>query len=121
MPREMKRRDFLQLSVAGTALGLGASSMAAFAAGPTRSKLISPGCRRSKVKVARLYLGNPHGHWPAARSGPRGGDPLLQGQRSTTLKDELADVEFVVDQLVTSAQQVEAAQGQPARRSTASW
>ena len=26
--------------------------------------LISPGCRRSKVKVAKLYLGKPKAHWP---------------------------------------------------------
>ena len=106
MPQEMKRRDFLQLSVAGTALGLGASGMAVFAANPTGSKLVSPGCRRTKVKVARLFMGIPHGHWPRP-------DLDLEGEVRSykaafdTLKDKLADVEFVVDQLVTSPRQIE--------------
>ena len=106
MPQEMKRRDFLQLTVAGTALGLGASGMAAFAAGPAASKLVSPGCRGSKVKVARLFIGAPVGHWP------RPDLDLADEVRSykatfDELKGELADVEFVVDELVTSAKQIE--------------
>jgi hypothetical protein len=104
----MKRRKFLQLSVAGTALGLGASGMAAFAEGPPGSKLISPGCRRSKTKVARLFLEGPRPyHWP---------DPHLdleaevRSYRATfdALKDELAGVEFVTDAVVSSPAQVKA-------------
>jgi hypothetical protein len=103
----MKRREFLQLSVAGTALGLGASGMAS-AAGSMASNLNSPGCRRSKAKVARLFLeGSPQHHWP---------DPKIDlkaevaAYRATfdSLKDELAGVEFVVDEWVTSPAQVKA-------------
>ena len=38
--------------------------MLALGAGASGTKLISPGCRRSKVKVARLYLAIPGGGWP---------------------------------------------------------
>jgi hypothetical protein len=106
MLQEMKRRDFLQLSIAGAALGLSASSMAAFAAGPTGSKLISPGCRQSKVKVARLFMAAPHGHWPRPDLDL---DDEVRSYKAAfdALKNDLADVDFVVDELVTSAGQIE--------------
>jgi hypothetical protein len=106
MPRDIKRRDFIQLSTAGVALGLGWQSAMAFAAGPSGSKLISPGCRRSKVKVARIYLGYPRAGWPSPEMDL---DEEIRSYKATfeTLKGELADVEFVVDQLVASPEQLE--------------
>jgi hypothetical protein len=73
------------------------------AAVPT--SLISPGCRRSKVKVARLFLGSPSGLWPK---------PNLDFQKEmdsyrqefARRKEEFADVEFPVDELITSVQQL---------------
>jgi hypothetical protein len=107
----MQRREFLQLTAAGAALGLGASGLGAFAAAPLHgSRLLSPGCRRTKVKVARIYMGSPRGHWPTPLLNI---DDEVRSYQGTfdSLKDEWADVEFVADQLVTSAQQVEALQG----------
>jgi len=106
MQPEVRRREFLQLAVAGTALGLGTSNIAAFAGDPGPTKLISPGCRRSKVKVARLFMGTPGAHWPKPKL------DLAEEVGSykaafETLKDDLADVEFVIDQLLTSPKQVE--------------
>jgi L-fucose isomerase-like protein len=107
MHGEIKRREFLQFSVAGTALGLAGPGMFAWAGDPVRSKLISPGCRRSKVKVARLYLGKPHAHWPDPTMDF---DAEIRSYQATFqgLKEELADVEFVVDQVVSSPKEVAA-------------
>ena len=75
------------------------------------SPVISPGCRGSKVKVARLYVASTHGLWPK---------PGLQLEEEVrvyqaafdSLKNELTDVQFVPDQIVTSPQQVEAMRDQ---------
>jgi len=105
MSPEMKRREFLQLSVAGAALGVGASSLGALAANSGGSKLISPGCRRTKLKVARLYMGLPHAHWPTPKLDL---EEEVRSYQATfdTLNSELADVQFVADQLITSPQQL---------------
>jgi hypothetical protein len=98
------RRAFLQqaaMAVAASAL----SSSAPLSASQLKTALISPGCRRSKVKIAKLYLGVPKAHWPT---------PLLdlkaERQRYekefAKMKDEFADVDFVVNELVTSPEQV---------------
>ena len=55
MKKEIKRREFLQLSAAGGAIYLGGTGMSAFAANPKR-KFVSPGCRGTKIKVARIYI-----------------------------------------------------------------
>ena len=110
MSRTIQRREFLQFTIAGTA-GLTLSSFIARTTAAAGSPLISPGCRRSKVKVARLYVGNPQGLWPT---------PHLQleeearGYQATfdSLQQEVSDVEFVPDQIVTSAEQVRAMQDQ---------
>ena len=109
MTSGIKRREFLQLTATATAFGIAGPNLVTFAAspGPATTKLVSPGCRRSKVKVARLYMGNPGAHWPTPKLN------LKEEVRSyqpafDALKDELADVDFFVDQLVTSPQQVRA-------------
>ena len=109
MREEINRREFIQLTVAGGALFLGGSSgILAFAANSKPTKLISPGCRGSKVKVARIYMATPTDPWSLW---PK---PNLDLQKEirfyesefAKLKDELSDVEFVVDELVTSTEQV---------------
>lgn len=103
MHEEMERREFLQLALVGTALGLSPCAGAMPVAPGQVTKLISPGCRRTKVKVARIYLGNPQGGWPLPASKLN-----LEHERRSyqatfeSLRDELADVDFFVDQLVTS-------------------
>ena len=104
MHNEMKRREFMQLTIAGTAMGLGGTCAAAWAADPGVPGLVSPGCRGSKVKVARLLVGTPGGHWP------RPDLDIEEEARSyraamEKMKPELADVEFPVDELITSAGQ----------------
>jgi len=89
------------MAVAASALGSSAPSSAS----QPKTALISPGCRRSKVKIAKLYLGTPKAHWPT---------PLLdlkaERQRYekefAKMKDEFADVDFVVNELVTSPEQM---------------
>ncbi len=105
MSDSLNRREFLQITATGSALCLAAPGMLAFGAKSEKTKLISPGCRRSKVKVARIYMGNAKGLWPK---------PNLDFQQEIKsyetefgkLKDELSDVEFVVDDLVTSPERI---------------
>ncbi len=106
MENGMNRRELLQMTAAGSAAYLvGAEVLAAAAIGPKESKLISPGCRRTKVKVARLYMGLPNPHWP--KPGLNLAEEIrFYGSEFAKLKDQLSDVEFVPDQLVSSAQQV---------------
>lgn len=99
-----QRRDFLRLTLAGTAAGWGLSGWARAAQrGP--SKLISPGCRRSKVKVARIYMASPHGAWPHPKLDVQAEHRSYQ-EAFQTMAEDLADVDFFVDQLVTSAEQL---------------
>ncbi|MBN1854539.1 MAG: hypothetical protein JW829_17540, partial [Pirellulales bacterium] len=86
---------------------LAGSGMFAGAAEFGRSKLISPGCRKSKVKVARLWLGKPHSLWPDPNIDL---DAEIRSYQATfeTLKDELADVEFVADRVISTPDQVQA-------------
>ncbi|MHC4483339.1 MAG: hypothetical protein ACYSW4_07295 [Planctomycetota bacterium] len=107
MKRAINRREFLELTVAGGALCLAGPSVLAFGANTKGLKLISPGCRGTKVKVARLYMGKPENpYWPK---------PNLDLQKEVRfyesefakLKGELYDVDFVVDELVASESEVE--------------
>ena len=109
MGKEINRREFIQLSAAGGALFLGGGSgILAFAANSKPTKLISPGCRGSKVKVARVYMANPADPWslwPKPNLDLKKEIEFYESEFAK-LKDELSDVEFVVDELVTSAEQV---------------
>ncbi|MEJ2704358.1 MAG: hypothetical protein P8Z79_18135 [Sedimentisphaerales bacterium] len=104
MASEMNRREFVQLTAAGGALCLGGMGLSAFAASGG-SKLISPGCRGTKVKVARIYMGTSHGLWPEPRMDFRKEIRFYESEFAK-LKDELSDVEFTVNQLISSADQV---------------
>jgi hypothetical protein len=102
---EINRRKFLQITAAGSALYLGGSGILAFGANPKRPRLISPGCRRTKVKVAKIYMGTSHGLWPKPKLDLKNEVRFYESEFAK-LKDELSDVEFVVDELVTSAEKV---------------
>jgi hypothetical protein len=72
--------------------------------------LVSPGCRKSRVKVAKLYLGIPNALWPTPKM-----DLKTEAQRYESefgrMKGDFADVDFVVNDIVTSkdrAQQIAA-------------
>jgi len=106
MRNTMKRREFIELTLASSALCLGGSGVWAFAASPNGPKLVSPGCRKTKVKVARLYLGDPQfPAWPKPDLNLED-EVRFYGSEFAKLGKEMADVEFVVDELVTAADQV---------------
>jgi hypothetical protein len=105
MQGEINRRELLKLAAAGSAAYLGGPSILAFGARPRKSKLISPGCRRSKVKVAKIYMGVPQSHYPNPDLDLKKEVRFYESEFAK-LKDELADVEFVVDKLVSSVEQL---------------
>ncbi len=109
MRQAVKRREFLQLGIIGTAVGFGLPGIAALASEKCASKLISPGCRRSKVKVARLFLGNPKGLWPKPNLDLE--DEVRSYRQAMAEMEGMADVEFAVDQMVTSVEDIRALQG----------
>ena len=106
----IKRRDFIRLTAAGTVLCLNPSGLLTFGIKPQGPKIISPGCRRSKVKVAKLYMGTSHGLWP--KPDMNFDEEIRFYERQfANLSEELSDVEFVVDKLVTSAEEVSSIKG----------
>ncbi len=106
MKKEINRREFLQLTAAGSALCLaGVGCQGPVVLSRKSPGLISPGCRRTKVKVARIYMGTSHGLWPKPKLDLEN-EVRFYESRFAELKDELADVDFVVDELITSANQV---------------
>jgi len=107
MQTGIKRREFLQVAAAGTGVCLAGSGTWALGANPVASKLISPGCRKTKVKVARVFMGNPQGLWPKPNL-DLDGEVAFYKSEFEKRKDELADVDFVVDELVTSREQAAA-------------
>ena len=105
MKKEVNRREFLQLTAVGGALWLGAPNILVLGANRKRSKLISPGCRGTKVKVARIYMGKPgNRYWPRPNLDLKKEIRFYEA-KFAKLKDELSDVEFVVDELAGSAEQ----------------
>jgi hypothetical protein len=105
MSGEIDRREFLQVTAGGIAFFAGSGLFAADA-WPRSSALVSPGCRRSRVRVARIYMGTEGGHWPTPKLNLREEMGVYGGQFAR-LGSELADVDFTVDELVTSVQQAQ--------------
>ena len=101
MQKKVPRREFLQLTLAGSALCLSGLSGLSFNPGPNGLKLISPGCRRTKVRVARIYMGTSSGLWPRPNLDFKKEIQIYESEFSK-LNEELYDVEFVVNELVTS-------------------
>ncbi len=105
MRAPMNRREVLRLAAAGGAAYLAGPQIPAFGAQAQRSRLISPGCRRSKVKVAKIYLGVPGAHYPNPDLDLKKEVQVYESE-FRKLQGELADVEFVVDELVSSVAQL---------------
>lgn len=106
MRNELKRREFVQLTLAGSALCLGGPGVLALGASPNGPKLVSPGCRKTKVKIARIYMGDPRLRaWPKPDLNLEN-EIRFYNSEFAKLKKETADVEFVVDELVTAANQI---------------
>jgi len=105
MQNSIKRREFLRLTAAGSTLCFCSSGLFAAGMRPSLHKMISPGCRGTKVKVARVYLGSSHGLWPEPNMDFN--DEIRHYEsRFEELKNELSDVEFTVDRLITSPEEV---------------
>jgi L-arabinose isomerase len=109
METMFNRRQLIQLGAACGASCVLCSRFPLFAAGPGPTGIISPGCRRSKVKVARLYVGNSGGQygglWPKPNLDLKKEIKFYEGHFKK-LKDQISDVDFVVDELVTTPDQV---------------
>lgn len=105
MQTPVNRRELLTLAAAGGAAYLVGSRAAAFAASPQGGRLISPGCRKSKVKVAKIYVGVQGSHYPNPDLDLKKEVQFYESEFAK-LKDELADVEFVVNEMVSSAEQL---------------
>ena len=111
MWQAIKRREFLQITAAGTIVGLEASALPLPIPSTGLTKLVSPGCRRSKVKVARLYMGTAEGLWPKPKL-DLPAEVRSYEKEFARLSNQLADVDFVVDRLVTSPEQVQSLRDQ---------
>jgi hypothetical protein len=106
----IKRREFLQIATAGATLGVAAPRAVAFGPSAEGSKPISPGCRTSKVKVARIYMGSPDGLWPKPHLNFAEEIRTYQNEFDK-MKEDFSDVDFLIDQLVTAPQQIGAIKG----------
>lgn len=103
MESELNRREFMQATAAGSVV-LASSGILGFAANSAGSRIISPGCRGSKVKVARLFITGT-GHWP--KPDLRLDDEVrFYKTKFAEMQAELNDVEWVVDRLITSREQL---------------
>jgi len=106
MNNEVSRREFLQTTAVGGALWLSTPTVFAVGANPKRSKLVSPGCRGSKVEVAKIYMGKPENpYWPKPELDLKKEIRFYEAEFSK-LKDALGDVDFVLSELVASPEQV---------------
>ena len=111
MDKQINRRQFIQITAAGSTLCIGGSGMLAFGANPKGSRLISPGCRGTKVKVARLFMGKPNNpYWPKPNLNLKEEIGFYKAQFAK-LENELADVDFAVEALVTSREQASGLKG----------
>ncbi len=106
MTERVKRRWFLQrMMAAATIASFPPFVMASNTVQVSKSRLISPGSRRSKVKVAKLYLGTPQAHWPTPLLDLKAERDRYEGM-FRRMKEEFADVDFTVNALVTTPEQV---------------
>ncbi len=115
MQGQLKRREFMQAAMACGAVcagcaarkGMMAGGLAA-TTGATVPDLVSPGCRSSKLKVAKLYLANTQPMWPHPKMDLNAEVQEYEKEFARMQKGELADVEFVGNTLVTSVEQLAA-------------
>jgi len=104
----LDRRDFLRLSLGlagGCACGFQVGNLMAMSAGPTATTLISPGCRRSKTRVAKIYLGVPHAHWPTPKLQL---EPEKQRYEAVFTRGDFADIEFLGNRIVSRTEELDA-------------
>lgn len=105
MKSPMNRREVLRLAAAGGVTYLAGPHFPALGVQAQRNSLLSPGSRRSKVKVAKVYVGVAGSHYPNPDLDMRKEVQFYESE-FTKLKYELADVDFVVNELVSSVDQL---------------
>ena len=103
MASSIKRRDFLKKAAAGSVICVAAGGM--LGAADSRKAILSPGSRRSKVKVAKIYLGTPGALWPTPKLDLNAEVQAYEAEFAKRPKD-FSDVDFVVSELATSPEQV---------------
>jgi L-fucose isomerase-like protein len=91
---------------AGGACWLQTGGLLAAARSASNGLIISPGCRKSKVKVAKLYLGIPNAHWPTPKMDLEGEVKRYEGLLAKM--HGFSDVEFVTNQTLTKKEDVNA-------------
>jgi hypothetical protein len=100
--RGCSRREFLWSATAGGCglCGFSWRGLAGQEAACGPSSLISPGCRKSKVRIARIYLGKPKAHWPTPKMDLS--DERARYERYFEKHHEVyRDVDFTVNELVS--------------------
>jgi len=107
MAQTPTRREFLKATAACGAMCVVGAGCGRRAELVTPLPLVSPGCRRSKVRVAKLYMGRPQAHWPTPKLDIQAEVRRYEGELERMHKD-LSDVEFAVSELVTSEDQARA-------------
>lgn len=107
--KNIKRRDFLKISAAGTAAMAAVPKIAwskpENSLFQSSAKLISPGCRGTKVKVAKIYMGRPQPHWPKPSLDLKQEVKFYESWFNR-LKQDFSDVDFVVSTLAGSPEDV---------------
>jgi hypothetical protein len=109
MLRALRRREFIQLAAAGGAICAAGPRLWPFSSAGAISavQLVSPGCRGTKVKVARLFVAIPRGNWPKPTLDlPQ--EIAFYKAEFARMKDEFADIDFIVDELVGTPAQASA-------------
>jgi hypothetical protein len=109
MSKGLKRREFIRLAAAGGAVCATGSKLWPFASAGREAApgLISPGCRGTRVKVARLFVAIPRGNWPKPTLDLRQEIAFYKAEFER-MKNEFADIDFAVDELVATPEQVSA-------------
>jgi hypothetical protein len=104
MSKEIRRREFLQIA-AGCAVCLQSMNGTCQAASSGPIQIISPGCVRTRVKVAKLYLGIPKAHWPTPaldlEAEMRRYEAEIAGMKSS-----FSDIEFTISRLMTKPEEI---------------
>lgn len=106
MIREIRRREFVQITTAACAFCLAGRRAFASLQGVGGPVLVSPGCRRSKVKVAKLYLGIPHALWPNPKMDLKSETQRYESEFGR-MRTDFADVDFAVNEMVTGKDQAQ--------------
>jgi hypothetical protein len=105
MKSSIARRDFLKMTASGGAAWLAAPALAAAGVRTPLAPVVGPGCRKDKVKVAKIYLGQKAPHWPTP-SLDLAAEVRAYEAEFLRMKKEFADVDFVVDELASSPEDI---------------